>query len=607
VNLRADADSCVDATIAALGKRLVLGTPLGTGKPNHLLNAFYRRAVADPQLSLTIITALTLQTPKWSTELERRLLEPIAKRLNPNYPELAYARDRMAGRVPDNVRIIEFYSTPGQLLDVAAAQLDHANINYSRVLEAALARGLNVYAQLVSPGPGGLSLSCNPDITLDLLPKLRAAGRPIMLLAQLCSTLPYMPGPSVVAPETFDLILDEAGHELEPFAISNRPVTTAGHFIGLHASTLIRDGGTIQLGIGQLGDALAHALILRHEQHAAYRELLADAPEFDLGGRGQFVDGLYAASEMLSDGLLALHQRGILRRRVDGAVADAGFFLGTRDMYRTLCELDLDARAELRMQAISYVNSLFEQPELKVVQRRHARFINIGMKVTLAGAVASDTLADGRYVSGVGGQHDFATMAQQLPDARFVLLLPAVRATSRALESNIVLDHAHHTLPDHLRDLVVTQYGVADLRGRTSSEVAEALICIADSRVQAKLVRAAKRAGKLRSDWTIPDRARANLPERLERAVERCGARRLLPGFPLGTDLDDRELALMDALERLRGRWSPRDAIRATSVPRAARPYLERMGLAEPRSPRERLLRWLVVYGLVRAGLINSR
>jgi hypothetical protein len=305
---------------------------------------------------------------------------------------------------------------------------------------------------------------------------------------------------------------------------------------------------------------------------------------------------------------LAAVQAGDLGQQLrGGVVADAGFFVGSQRMYRALSELDLDARAELRMRAISYVNSLFEQPELKAAQRRHARFINSGMKVTLAGAVASDALADGRFVSGVGGQHDFATMGQRLPEARFILLVPAVRIASGSLESNIVFEYAHQTLPDHLRDLVVTEYGVADVRGCTSGEVAEALVCIADARVQPELVRAAKHAGRLRPDWTIPDRARSNVPERLEDKLAPYRARGLMPRFPLGTDFSAEEIGLQDALEQLRDRsWSLRDIVRATRVPDAAKPYIERMKLAQPATPRERVLRRAVVYALFRAGLIGS-
>ena len=69
----ASAEAIADEIIADVGKTIVLGLPLGLGKANHIANALYARAVADPSIKLTIFTALTLEKPKPSSELERRL------------------------------------------------------------------------------------------------------------------------------------------------------------------------------------------------------------------------------------------------------------------------------------------------------------------------------------------------------------------------------------------------------------------------------------------------------------------------------------------------------------------------------------------------------
>lgn len=69
-----DVESCVEETLRRVGRRVVLGTPLGLGKANHLVNEFYRRACADPQLNLHIFTALTLSQPRYTSEFERRLV-----------------------------------------------------------------------------------------------------------------------------------------------------------------------------------------------------------------------------------------------------------------------------------------------------------------------------------------------------------------------------------------------------------------------------------------------------------------------------------------------------------------------------------------------------
>src|SRR2546423_12255619 len=86
-----DVETCVDETLRRVGRRVVLGTPLGLGKANHLVNEFFRRAREDPRIDLHIFTALTLGRPRWKDDLERRLVEPLAARLYSRHPELAYA------------------------------------------------------------------------------------------------------------------------------------------------------------------------------------------------------------------------------------------------------------------------------------------------------------------------------------------------------------------------------------------------------------------------------------------------------------------------------------------------------------------------------------
>jgi hypothetical protein len=65
-------ESCVEETLRKVGPRIALGTPLGLGKANHLVNEFFRRASEDPKIDLHIFTALTLTRPHWHNELERR-------------------------------------------------------------------------------------------------------------------------------------------------------------------------------------------------------------------------------------------------------------------------------------------------------------------------------------------------------------------------------------------------------------------------------------------------------------------------------------------------------------------------------------------------------
>src|SRR5260221_5723187 len=120
-------------------------------------------------------------------------------------------------------------------------------------------------------------------------------------------------------------------------------------------------------------------------------------------------------------------------------------------------------------------------------------------------------------------------MAHELERARSILLLRSTREAGGRVESNIVFNYGHVTIPRHLRDVVVTEYGVADLRGRTDAEVAAALIAITDARFQEGLVRTAKAAGKLPLDWRIPEEALDNTPPRLARRPPPPAPPRLWP------------------------------------------------------------------------------
>src|ERR1044071_5490076 len=102
-----DVGECVDAVLRRIGPRVVLALPLGIGKPNPIANEFYRRAARDPGIDLTIITALSLRRPRARTDLERRLLEPLADRIFGNYVELEYAQAMRRGDVPENIRLVE--------------------------------------------------------------------------------------------------------------------------------------------------------------------------------------------------------------------------------------------------------------------------------------------------------------------------------------------------------------------------------------------------------------------------------------------------------------------------------------------------------------------
>ncbi len=116
------------------------------------------------------------------------------------------------------------------------------------------------------------------------------------------------------------------------------PIDFTEYAIGIHAARLVADGGTLQIGIGEEGDAAVQAMILRHKDNSAFREavsrLTGGAPPLALERHEPFAQGLYGVSEMFVDGFLELMDAGILKREVDGALLHAAFFLGPKSFYR---------------------------------------------------------------------------------------------------------------------------------------------------------------------------------------------------------------------------------------------------------------------------------
>jgi acyl-CoA hydrolase len=635
----AELEMVVDRILAEAGESVAIAAPLGLGKPNRLLNAIYRRFRDDPSRRLVIHTALSLDPPAPGSDLERRFLGPFLERqFGADYPRLDYVIDLKANRLPANVRVQEFYFQSGAMLRSPRAQQDYASINYTEVARDLAENGeLHAIVQLVARRGEGqdarYSLSCNPDVTLDVLDAIAAAGgRRPLLVGVVHPELPFLGGDAEVDQRLFDAIVEDDPPQ-PLFALPRDAVDPVEHAIGLHASTLVRDGGTLQIGIGALSDAIVVALLMRQHRNDDYRAALAALRGADpagdplvqrYGGLGLFDRGLYGASEMIMDGFMHLRRGGVLKRNVyddidlqnaldAGTRADDGtlhgghylkgaFFLGSKNFYAWLRELSGADYDGLVMSRVSDVNQLYGGREAQdATQRRDARFFNTCMMATLLGAAVSDALDDGRVVSGVGGQYNFVAMAHALAGGRSVLLLRATRAKGSKVESNIRWNYGHTTIPRHLRDICVTEYGVADLRGRSDEACIRAMLAISDARFVDALAAQAKKAGKLASDFRVPDAWRRNTPESLRERMRPFVAKGLMPQFPFGSDFTDVELATLPALLWLKKstadwkRWPALlGALLAPGKPRDAVPILERLQLAVPSTLGERITARLV-------------
>ena len=647
----AQLDAAVDWIVERAGVQLILAAPLGLGKPHRLLNAITRRVAANPAMSLRVSTALSLTPPPAGNGLQKRFLAPFIERhFGADFEPLDWALAMRSGALPPNIHVEEFYLQSGTLLRSPVAQRSYASINYTHVARAMASRGVNIIVQMVAYDARSdrYSLSCNPDVTLDLLDLLKQRGLPRpLLVAEVHPDLPYMGGDAEVDADFFDCVVTPEARAPGLFALPRHPVGDAEYAIGLHASTLVRDGGTLQVGIGALSDALSHSLALRHLRNKEYRALL-DMLEPNLhqsplhcgwGGLGEFNEGLFGASEMITDGFMRLVETGVIKRKVvndpavmqrvvdgqasesdlarierDGQLLQAAFFLGSHDFYRWLRDMPRRQRAQIGMTRVLNINQLYGGREaLDRLQRRDARFFNTCMMSTLLGAAVSDALEDGRVVSGIGGQYNFVAMGHALEEGRSVLMFRATREDAGRVVSSVLWNYGHVSIPRHLRDIVISEYGIAELRDRSDEECVQAMLAITDARFIDALAERAKQAGKLARDFSIPDAWRDNTPEKLSARLRPYRQMGLLPDYPLGSDFTEDEQRLVRALGWLKARgqtFAGRMRLLLTALLSGGAfdpPALQRMGLAAPAGVGERLQRRLLSLALRRSALGDAQ
>jgi acyl-CoA hydrolase len=551
-----DVKKAVDELIKYVGKDLRIGMPIGLGKPVLVLNEIYRRVKEDPNMSLVIMSALPLEKPKGNSDIERRLLNPISERLFDGVNELDYAVDNHAGKLPKNVQIYEFYGKAGSNLNNQHFQRNHLPSNYTHCFRDGVScYGFNVFAQLISVrkinGKTMYSMGCTTDIcfeALETVKEFRARGERAASIVEANENVPFMYGDAVIDKNEYDIILQGNDFNTRLFGAPKDAVAMTDHMIGLNVSALIKDAGTIQVGIGALGDAIVSELIMRNENNQVYNEVLdkcgITSRYGDLikrwGGTGVFKEGLYGSSEMFVDAFLQLYKRGILKRKVfesvpimqlinkgelsagkisvdiidkllklkaiqlklteedfkfltefgilkkglrftAGAIKDGsanyptdmtkkenrakirkifgkellggkvilgGFFIGPESFYQALNDMSEEERSQFGMSGVEKVNQLYGDEVLRELQRKDGRFINTGMKATLFGSIASDQLEDGRVVSGIGGQLNFAYMSHIMRDARLIMMVKSTKGSGKTLGSNIVFNYGQCSLPD---------------------------------------------------------------------------------------------------------------------------------------------------------------
>ncbi|MGE5269661.1 MAG: acetyl-CoA hydrolase/transferase family protein [Thiohalocapsa sp.] len=283
-----------------------------------------------------------------------------------------------------------------------------------------------------------------------------ALPRARLVVAQLNPELPWTEGDTLVEADAIDLLVAAAEPPLE---LPARLPSSVDRAIAEHIARLIPCRATIELGLGAIPEAVAGAL----------------------GGKR----GLGVHSGAIGDGIAGLMAAGVVdnkHKEIDTGVTVGTMLMGSRSLYRFA-----DRNSAIRLRATSYTHDA-------VVLGNFRRFfaINGALEVDLTGQVNAET-AGGRHIGVVGGQMDFVRAANRSPEGRSII---ALQSTNRdRSRSRIVARLADGivTTPRAEADLVVTEHGIAELRGRTLSERARALIQIADPTFTAELAMSAER------------------------------------------------------------------------------------------------------------------
>ena len=364
-------------------------------------------------------------------------------------PHLAPA---MAG----HLRHRAFFVGKNARLAVEEGRAEYIPVFLSDIPGLFLRGQLQLDAALVNVSPPDAHGYCSLGTSVDIaLPAVRAARR---VIAQLNRGMPRTLGDGFIHVSEIDLGVEV---DVPPYDHVTGALSDEEQRIGAFVAGLVEDGATLQMGIGAIPAAVGLAL--------------ASAGKKDLG----------IHTEMFTDVVVDLVERGVVtgaRKELNRGKIVSAFMLGTQRLYKFVHD-----NPQVEMRPASYTND-------SAVIRRFRRMvaINSAIEIDLTGQVCADSIGR-RLYSGVGGQMDFLRGAALAEEGRAIIALPAT--AQKGLRSRIVAELQPGagvvTTRAHVQT-VVTEFGVAELHGRSVPERARALIGIAHPSFREELSRHAR-------------------------------------------------------------------------------------------------------------------
>ena len=353
----------------------------------------------------------------------------------PLYPA-EYTKPEYAGSFRHNA----FFVGPGTRAAVSAGRGDYTPCFFSEIPRLFRDRILPVDAALIQVAPpdreGNMSFGVSVDYTMQ------AAQSARLVIAEVNARAPRTHGASIHVRDVTALV--EADYDLPE--VPPPAISEVEQKIGEHVASLVPDGANLQLGIGAIPDAALQFL------------------------RGKKDLGIH--TEMFSDGVIELFEQGVVTNRCNNLNPGkfvATFLMGTRRLYRFVHD-----NPAVLMRPVDYTNSALVAGRVEKLVS-----INSALEVDLHGQVCADMLGRTQF-SGVGGQVDFVRAASLSPGGKSIIAFPSTgkngtvsRIVSRLSEGACVTTSRSDV------HVIVTEYGAADLRGRTIRERGQALIRIA--------------------------------------------------------------------------------------------------------------------------------
>ena len=317
-------------------------------------------------------------------------------------------------------------------------------------------RILPVDVTLMQVSPPDAEGFCSLGVSVDYT--LASARSDRVTIAQMNRFMPRTMGETIHLDE-IDCIVekDEPIIELKPPVIGDKEKA-----IGENVAKLIEDGSTLQLGIGAIPDAVL--LFLKDKK--------------DLG----------IHSEMFSDGVLALAEAGVVTNRkktINTGKFVVTFLMGTRKLYDFV-----DNNPDVVMRTVDYTND----PNI-IGQHDKMISINSALQVDMMGQVNAEMIGRNQF-SGVGGQLDFVRGASRSKGGKSIIALPSTASGGKVSRIVVELDRGSAvTTSRNDVHYIVTEYGAAELRGKSIRDRARALIAIAHPEFRDSLIKQASEAG----------------------------------------------------------------------------------------------------------------